>query len=315
MMAAGEFEYIRWLRGRTPTHPRVLVGPGDDCAVLARPTGSVLVTTDVLTEGVDFRLAETDPRAIGRKAMAVNLSDIAAMAGVPTAAVVGVVLPVGGGRQLAEELFHGLREVADAFGVALVGGDTNTWDGGLVISVTILGEATSRGAVRRSGAKPGDWVFVSGPLGGSILGRHLSPTPRVREALALHEFADLHAMADISDGLAADLNHILEESGCGAVLDAAAIPVHPDAVDLSGWTDGTPLAHALGDGEDFELVFTVSPIDGERLLRELPVPGLAKVGECVESGLWLVENGTRRPLEPRGWVHRVGAARGLAAGG
>jgi thiamine-monophosphate kinase len=304
-VAAGEFVYIRWVRENTPADPRVLVGPGDDCAVLAPQTRPLLVTTDVLTEGVDFLLAEAGPRAVGRKAMGVNLSDIAAMAGVPTAAVVGVVLPTGVGRNVAEELFHGLREMADAFGVAVVGGDTNAWAGGLVISVTLFGEATARGPVLRSGAKPGDWVFVTGPVGGSIRGRHLSPAPRVREALALHQCVDLHAMADISDGLAADLGHILEESGCGAVLDAAAVPVHPDAVELAKVTGKPPLAHALGDGEDFELVFAVSAADGERLLRERPVPGLAKVGECVDAGLWLAEGGGRQPLEPTGWVHRV----------
>lgn len=306
-MAEREFEYIRWLRDRTPSDSRVLVGPGDDCAVLA-PTGRpLLITTDVLTEGIDFYLAEAGARAIGRKAMAVNLSDIAAMAGVPTAAVVGVVLP-NGVPGVAEELYHGLREVADAFGVALVGGDTNAWAGGLVVSVTVLGEATLLGAVRRSGAKPGDWVFVTGPTGGSIRGRHLSPVPRVREALALQASVNLHAMADISDGLTADLGHILTESGCGAVLEASAIPIHADAVELSRTSGRSPLEHALSDGEDFELVFTVSPSDGERLLRNQPVPGvtLVKIGECVESGLWLDEQGERRALEPRGWVHRVG---------
>lgn len=322
-MSAGEFEYIRWLRNRTPTDQRVLVGPGDDCAVLAPPVRPILVTTDVLTEGVDFILAESGGRAIGRKAMAVNLSDIAAMAGVPMAAVVGVVLPTvasrdrqeaaepdqplpGGRGSLAEDLYLGLREVADAFGVALVGGDTNSWDGGLVISVTVLGEATERGPVLRSGAKPGDWLFVTGPLGGSLRGRHLSPTPRVREALALHRFADLHAMADISDGLSADLNHILEESGCGAVLHADAIPIHADAVELARMSGRTPLVHALGDGEDFELVFAVSPADGEWLSNVLPLPNLTKVGECVERGLWLERGGTRMPLEPKGWVHAIG---------
>ncbi len=305
-MATGEFEFINWVRSRTQTDPRVLVGPGDDCAVLAPPARPLLVTTDVLTDGVDFVLAEAGGRAVGRKAMAVNLSDIAAMAGVPTAAVVGVVLPTGGdGRRLAEELFYGLREVADAFGVALVGGDTNAWAGDLVVSVTLLGEATARGPVLRSGARPGDWVFVTGPCGGSLLGRHLSPVPRVEEALALHAAADLHAMIDVSDGLAADLNHVLEESRCGAVLAADAVPVHPDAVELAKRTGRRPLEHALGDGEDFELVLAVSPADGEKLLRERPVPGLAKIGECVGSGLWLEENGTRQPLAPAGWVHPV----------
>lgn len=300
-----EFDYIAWLRSRTPADPRVPVGPGDDCAVLAPSGRSLLVTTDLLTDGTDFVLSEVGPRAAGRKAMAVNLSDIAAMAGLPTAAVVAVALPRGGGRSVGEELYDGIREVADEFGVAVVGGDTNSWAGGLVVAVTVFGEATARGPVLRSGARPGDWVFVTGPVGGSIRGRHLTPTPRVREALRLHNEVDLHAMIDVSDGLAADLNHILEESHCGAVLDAAAIPIHPDAGQLARTTGRPPLAHALGDGEDFELLFTVSSADGERLLRERPVPGLAKVGECVDAGLWLEEGGTRRPLAPTGWVHEL----------
>src|SRR5262249_34083788 len=159
----------------------------------------------------------------------------------------------------------------------------------LVISVTVLGETTGRGPVRRSGARPGDWVFVTGPLGGSILGHHLDFTPRVREALALHAAVELHAMCDVSDGLSADLNHILEESPCGAVVVAESVPIPPAGVGLSRTSGKTPLEHALGDGEDFELVFTVAPADGERLLREQPGSGivLTKIGECVESGLWI----------------------------
>src|SRR5215208_4009092 len=206
----GEFAYIDWLRRVTPAAAGVAVGPGDDTAVLRPPRGPLLVTTDMLLEGSCFRVAEAGPFRVGRKAIAVNLSDIAAMAGVPTAAVVSVGLPRAGGRELAEELYLGMREIADAFHVPLVGGDTNSWDGPLSISVTLLGEATERGPVLRSGAKVGDWVMVTGPLGGSILGHHLDFTPRVREALALHTAADLHAMCDISDGLSADLNHILE---------------------------------------------------------------------------------------------------------
>ncbi len=300
----GEFEYIAWLRSQTPADPRVLIGPGDDCAAISPPTRALLVTTDMLMDGTDFVLSEVGPRRAGRKAMAVNLSDIAAMAGTPTAAVVSVALPRGK-EPLPAELYLGLREVADAFGVALVGGDTNSWNGPLVISVTALGEATARGPVRRNGARPGDWLFVTGPLGGSILGHHLDFTPRVREALLLHEAVKLRAMLDISDGLAADLNHICEESACGAVLVAEAIPIS-DTAQLLGCTSGkTPLQHALGDGEDFELVFAVSPQDGEKLLREPPIPGLAKIGECVESGLWLKERGVSTPLAPTGWVHSL----------
>src|SRR5437660_1341196 len=208
----GEFAYIDWLRRLTPADPRVQVGPGDDTAVLRLTPGApCLVTTDMLLEGSCFRLSEAGPRRVGRKAMAVNLSDIAAMAGRPVAAVVSAGLPRAGGRALAEELYRGLREVADAFDTAIAGGDTNSWDGPLVISVTVLGEATERGPVRRSGARPGDWLLVTGPLGGSILGKHLEFTPRVREALQLHQVADLHAMIDISDGLAADVNHLCSE--------------------------------------------------------------------------------------------------------
>jgi thiamine-monophosphate kinase len=304
-MPGGEFDYIRWVRDRSPADPRVLIGPGDDCAVLAGSTGSQLITTDLLTDGVDFILTEAGGRAVGRKAMGVNLSDIAAMAGRPTAAVVAVALPQEASRGLAEELYLGLREVSDAYGVAIVGGDTNSWNGGLVVTVTVLGEAVGRGPVLRSGAKPGDWVFVTGPCGGSILGRHLAPTPRVTEALALHAAVELHALIDVSDGLAADLSHILDESGCGAVLTADTIPIHADAVELGRSTGRRPLDHALGDGEDFELVFTVSPDDGEKLLHAPPARGLTKIGECVETGLWLEERGRRTPLTPGGWVHAV----------
>src|SRR5438552_2798214 len=208
-----EFAFIDWLRRRTPADPRVLVGPGDDTAVLAWPADRpCLVTTDMLLEGSCFRLAEAGARRVGRKAMAVNLSDIAAMAGRPVAAVVSVGLPRGAGPALAEDLYVGLRELADAFHTPLAGGDTNSWNGGLVISVTLLGEATERGPVLRSGAKPGDWLLVTGPLGGSLRGKHLDFTPRVTEALALHQHADLHAMIDISDGLAGDVGHICAES-------------------------------------------------------------------------------------------------------
>jgi thiamine-monophosphate kinase len=302
---AGEFEYIAWLRARTPADARVRIGPGDDCAALAPPARDLLVTTDMLMDGTDFVLADVGARRVGRKAMNVNLSDIAAMAGTPTAAVVSVALPRDG-RGLAQELYLGLRDAADALGVAVVGGDTNSWNGPLVISVTALGEATARGPVRRSGARPGDWLFVTGPLGGSILGHHLDFTPRVRDALALHAAVELHAMCDISDGLSADLNHICEESGCGAVLVAEAVPIS-DAARALGHTSGrTPLRHALGDGEDFELVFAVSASDGAKLLSAPPVPGLARIGECVGAGLWLETSGRREALAPAGWVHDLG---------
>ena len=296
---AGEFAYIDWLRKRTPSHPRVLIGPGDDCAALAPGSRPLLVTTDMLMDGTDFLLAEVEPRRIGCKAMAVNLSDIAAMAGVPIAAVVSVALPqTANARRLAEELYLGMREMADRFQVPIVGGDTNSWDGKLVISVTLFGEATERGPVRRNGAKPGDLLFVTGPLGGSILGRHLDFTPRITEALALHQAVDIHAMIDISDGLSADLHHILDESHCGATLYADAIPIHPDAIVRSQSSGRSPLEHALTDGEDFELIFAVPP---EQIAR---IPSHCyQIGECTPTGYVIVEGTTRRALQPSGWVH------------
>jgi thiamine-monophosphate kinase len=302
----GEFAFIDWLRRRTPSTARVMIGPGDDTAALHWPGPSTcLITTDMLLEGSCFLLAEAGPRRVGRKAMAVNLSDIAAMAGVPRAAVVSVGLPRQGGRALAENLYLGLREVADAFDTAIVGGDTNSWDGPLVLSVTILGEATPRGPVKRSGARIGDWLMTTGAFGGSIRGHHLDFTPRVREALTLHQSADLHAMIDVSDGLAADVWHLCEESGCGAALLAEAIPLTEPARQMNDRR--SPLEHGLSDGEDFELVFAVSPEDGTRLLATQPLPDvtLTHIGQCVEQGLWLVEQGQSRPLAPKGYVHRL----------
>jgi thiamine-monophosphate kinase len=303
---SGEFDYIDWVRRQTQAHPRVLIGPGDDAAALHfRADAPCLVTTDMLLDGSCFRLEEAGPRLVGRKAMAVNLSDIAAMAGRPRFALVSVGLPRTGGRVVAEELYHGLRQMADEFDTVLVGGDTNSWDGPLAISITLLGEATERGAVRRNGAKPGDWLLVTGALGGSIHGKHLNFTPRVREALHLHELAPLHAMIDISDGLAADVFHICSESRCGAVLRAETIPIASEA--RLGQDGRTPLEHALSDGEDFELVFAVEPEHACRLLAAQPVPGITlfHIGECVPSGLWLEQAGERTALEPKGYVHEM----------
>jgi thiamine-monophosphate kinase len=315
-LSRGELAFIEWLRQRTPPAGRVLLGPGDDTAAVAWPAGPCLVTTDMLLEGSCFVLEDSpiqvpgipaaSPRRVGRKAMAVNLSDIAAMAGVPVAAVVSVGLPKRGGRALAEELYLGLRELADQFDTAIVGGDTNTWDGPLVVSVTVLGEPGPAGVVRRSGARPGDWLLVTGPLGGSIRGKHLDFTPRVREALALTSLVELHAMIDLSDGLAADVAKLCGESGCGAVLWAEQIPLSDDARALSDMRSA--VEHALGDGEDFELAFAVSADDGRRLVEEQLVPGItvAAVGECVaDRGLWLQEGGQRRELAALGWEHEM----------
>jgi thiamine-monophosphate kinase len=211
---------------------------------------------------------------------------------------------------VAQGIHAGMLPLAERFGVELIGGDTNAWDGPLVICVTLLGDATARGVVRRSGARPGDSVLVTGPLGGSLLGRHLRPEPRVAEALALHEAAPLHALIDISDGLAADLGHVLEESGnLGAVLDAAAIPIHPDALALGRRDGRAALEHALNDGEDFELCLAVAPDDAARLLQSPPgAAALYRVGEVGDRpGLWLRQpDGSVHPIPARGFDHLRG---------
>ncbi len=298
-----ELALIDWIRQRAASAPSLQLGIGDDCAVW-QPSGSpLLFTTDVLMEDVDFRVVETTPQLIGRKAMAVNLSDIAAMAGRPIAALVGVALTKSRGFEFAKHLHEGMQLLSEEFGVAIIGGDTNTWDGPLVISVTLIGEATERGPVRRSGAKPGDWLFVTGPLGGSILGHHLTFTPRVREALELHRLVDLHAMIDLSDGLAADLHHLLDESGVGATLFEDSLPVSEAARRM---TDGrSSLEHALSDGEDFELLFAVSPSDGEKLFATASGVTATRIGEIESQPGCRIQmrDGSLRDVPRGSWEH------------
>jgi thiamine-monophosphate kinase len=301
----GEFEYIRWIRQQTPRSPGVAVGIGDDTAALRVEPGRLcLLTSDMILDGVHFESARVAPRAIGRKAMNVNLSDIAAMGGRPTAAIVCVGLPRTWSDSDAQALYGGLREAADAFAVPIVGGDTNASQAGVVVCVTILGEAPERGAVLRSGARAGDWVLVTGSLGGSLLGHHLDFIPRVREARMLCDGYDIHAMIDVSDGLAADLSQIAAESGCGMVLRAESMPIRAAAHRMPG--PATPLEHALYDGEDFELAFTCPADDARRILADpaLGVP-IAHIGMATtEPGLWLeASTGAREALEPRGYDH------------
>lgn len=307
-----ETELIAQLRQRLPSHALLKLGIGDDAAILDGAQGpDWVVTVDMLTDQVDFVLDQVDPRRVGRKALAVNLSDLAAMASRPVAAVVALVLPRDGGMELALALYEGMIPLAEEFGIAIAGGDTNSWDGPLAISVTAIGQTTSRGPLRRNGACPGDWILVTGSLGGSILERQFDFQPRVREALELAERYELHAGIDISDGLSRDLAHIVDESGCGAVLDPASIPISKDAIRLAEQLeDGTtPLDHALADGEDFELILAVPHQDAQRMIADQPleVP-LTAIGAFVdEPGLWQLDNeGKRLFLPTRGFEHDFG---------
>jgi thiamine-monophosphate kinase len=308
-MSRDEFAFIDRLRQRAALRPPVRLGIGDDAAVLEHAAGTVeLVTTDMLMEGVDFLWPQTSAALIGRKSLAVSLSDLAAMAARPTAAFVSLALPRSRGPAFADELMDGLLALADEYGVTIAGGDTNSWDGPLVVSVTALGTPIADQPVLRSGAKPGDGVFVTGACGGSLSGRHLTFTPRLSEAARLIELVPLHAMIDISDGLAADLHHILKESGVGAELHAAAIPIHADVAPADFQT---ALDHALSDGEDFELLFTVAADDGSRLQSawDHRIP-LARIGEITsQPGCRLHHvDGSLTDLPPLGWSHSLGAS-------
>ncbi|MEE8450513.1 MAG: thiamine-phosphate kinase, partial [Thermoguttaceae bacterium] len=257
---------------------------------------------------VDFKLTEVDPRRVGRKALAANLSDLAAMASRPLAAVVALALPRQGGLDLAVALYEGLLPLAEKYNLAIAGGDTNSWDGPLAIAVTLLGQVTPEGPLRRDGACPGDRIVVTGSFGGSILGGHLDFEPRVEEALGLNRQYRLHAGIDVGAGLSIDLAHLAEESGCGVILQTDAVPVADDARRLARARsdEATPLDHALSDGEDFELILAVEPEQAERMLAEQPLTvGLTDIGCFIaEPNLWQVDaQGQQTKLVPRGWQH------------
>ena len=311
----GEFDLIAWFRQRSGGHPQIPLGIGDDCALI-RPTigREVLVTTDMLMDGRHFRLGEATPAEVGFKALGVNLSDIAAMAGIPLAAFVSVALPRPDPVATARGVFEGMQPLAARFGVALAGGDTNAWDGPLVINVTLLGETNPNGAVRRSGARVGDVIAVTGPLGGSLAsGRHLRPAPRVREAQRIAERVTISAMIDLSDGLASDLGHILAESGnLGADLDPALVPIHPDAATMARSDGRSPMDHALRDGEDFELCLALAPADWDDLnLRPIAGLDLKRVGTITPGGgiRLLQADGSAVPLVGKGFDHLTAAPR------
>lgn len=303
-----ELEWINRLRERPESGYL-----GDDAAVF----GDQLLTVDMLTEGVDFLLDQTEPERIGRKALAVNLSDIAAMGGTPTAVLVSLALPVpvepDGDRrslELAERLYGGMRPLLERYRVALIGGDTNRWHGGLVLSITALGRIAPKGPLRRSGGKSGDVLLVTGPLGGSITEHQFLFEPRVWEASYLNEHHEIHAAIDLSDGLSLDLHRLAWESGLGAVLDETLIPITDEACRLSERDGRSPLKHALADGEDFELLLAVPAPEADRLLKTQPLrerfgTTLYRVGVLTEKKEFLLRDcqGKLAPLAPEGFEH------------
>jgi thiamine-monophosphate kinase len=288
-----ESDFLKWVRNKQKSSPLVRIPAGDDLAVLKWPADDLLlVGVDQVLEGVHFDSSIHPPRAIGRKAMNRNISDCAAMGCWPAAAVVSFALPRDAGLNYAKQLYHGLRVAAAPFDCSIVGGDTGTWDGKLALSVTILGRAGGVTPITRDGARAGDGIYVTGPLGGSILGRHMTFAPRVDQGRALARSGVVTAMIDLSDGLSRDLPRIVEH----AVVDQAAVPLHEDACALHD-DHRTALEHALHDGEDYELLFTASS----------PPPLGTRIGAVTsEQGIRLRRpDGFVQPLDPRGWEHAL----------
>lgn len=302
-MASDELEFVDWLKRRCPPHRAGELGIGDDMGIVRCGSDRLLVSSDMLLDGVHFDSSRHAYPLIGRKALACSLSDCAAMAVRPVAATVSVALPRSLSSANTKALYEGLIALAEQFDLFVAGGDTTRWEHPLAIDVAILAAPYSNAEpVTRSRARAGDRLFVTGPLGGSILGHHLSFTPRIHEARQVAEqLGDkVHAMIDISDGLSLDLWRVCQASGVGAELEETLLAevVSEDARRLSG-SDGRPaLDHALSDGEDFELLLAV---DEAAVTEEEP---LFPIGRVVEQGFAIRSpSGSLSPLRPTGYVH------------
>ncbi|MFT7641135.1 MAG: thiamine-monophosphate kinase [Pirellulaceae bacterium] len=299
-----EAELIQWLRDNVPRFGKADISIGDDAAVLPAPNSRLAVTVDTLMDGIHFRSGELALEQIGRKALGVNISDLAAMAAEPSAAVVSLTIPNSMHLDDVKRLFDGMFELSRRFEIEIVGGDTNSWDGPLTISITAFGMERGGGFWTRSGARVGDTLMVTGGLGGSILKQHYEFVPRIDEAMHMLKEYEIHAATDITDGLARDLTHILEASRCGAVLEQSAIPISAAARELARSTGRSPLDHALNDGEDFELLIATSGSHAERMLED-PKLDIVAIGRCTDSEQLLQrdDNGDETVLAPGGYQH------------
>ncbi|MFH1406946.1 MAG: thiamine-phosphate kinase [Candidatus Omnitrophota bacterium] len=297
IQAIGEFGLIDRIARRIKTSKNVIVGIGDDCAVLRYNKDKyLLLTLDMLIEGVHFTL-KARPQQIGHKAIAASISDIASMGGVAKYAAISAGLRPCLSLDFADKLFAGISNTARRFKVDLIGGDTNH-SAKLVIDVAMVGEVEKKKLVLRSRAKCGDIIFTTGTLGGSIYGKHLSFTPRIKESGYLVRNYTISSMIDISDGLAGDLWQICKASRVGAAIYENAIPLSPRAKTLSS---------ALNDGEDFELLFTVPPRQAHKLLLKKPLwLKITRIGEITNrnSGIQLIDKrGRARALRLKGFRH------------
>ena len=331
-MELSEIDLVRGIRKvLSGTAPGVVVGVGDDAAVVDPRPHPAVFTTDMLVEGVHFEIGVTSAHDLGHKAITVNVSDIAAMGGSPRFGLASVAIPPGLEASWVMELYGGMRQAADDYGMAIVGGDTSRADRA-VLSVTVVGEVGSGREVRRSGAHPGDVLVVTGTLGGAagglrvaseqherqsealsstwgraLVAMHERPIARVGEGLTLAA-AGATAMMDLSDGLALDLSRLCEESGCGARVRLEAIPLAEGLEQLGTLIDAEPLDLALHGGEDYELLATLPSdvVDGVRdALKERFNTSLTEIGEITSTReiVAVGDDGAEDPLEAKGWDH------------
>ncbi len=326
----GEFRLINLLCGQIPPpSDKVIRGIGDDTAVLTNDDKMlVLMTTDMLVEDIHFSFRHSPFKSVGWKALAVNVSDIAAMGGLPTGATVSIGIPPHLEVSQVEELYFGLSQCAREYGTDIVGGDTVKSPRGLVINVTLLGRVEPDRVIYRSGARPGDIIMVTGPLGnsaaglyilthdlpqddpdltGEVIKAHLYPRARVKEGRVLSETGYVTSMNDISDGLASEVLEICEASAVGCELDAKSVPYSKAVAEISSRAGVTPLQWALNGGEDFELVFTVKPQGADKVMAALEEAGASPsvVGRIMarEHGYSLREDDRKSVLRPAGYDH------------
>ncbi|HEU5348978.1 MAG TPA: thiamine-phosphate kinase [Ktedonobacterales bacterium] len=330
----GEFGLIARLTSNLETRPDVALGIGDDAALLdPGPDMLVAVTVDALIAGRHFLMAVSTPEEIGRKALAVNLSDLAAMGAEPCWALVSLMLPASLEVGVLDGMYAGLRSEAQRYGVALVGGNVTATDGPLTIDVMALGRCPRGMQVTRAGGRPGDLLVVTDSLGAGVAGllvareperagglaqsllqqargAMVSPIPRVEAGRALASGRLATAMIDISDGLTSDLNHLCESSGVGAELDASLIPVNPVAAEIAVHYGRDPLALALNGGDDYELLCAIAPERRDETLAVLRAVGCAPavIGRLTAPGSGMTlrrADGSTEPLAPRGWDHLI----------
>ena len=315
MSSKGEFGFIDFIKERCPS-PEGICGIVDECAVIPSPEGELLFSTDLLMEGVHFLREESSPEDVGWKAAAVNISDIAAMGGIPMATFLSIALPKDAQGEWAERFMEGYAQISRLYDVPLLGGDTTSSLRDIAVNVGILGRCQTGRRAMRSSAKVGEFIYVTGPLGDSagglhailnglersddvdfLIGKHKRPIPRVKEGLALVKSGKVGAMMDISDGIASDLRHILKASGA---------EVHLDRIPLSEPLRRVCDEHALdchrfstGGGEDYELLFTAP--DGIEDHLDFPV---YQIGEIVpgDSLIW-IRNGRTVDFDIKGYNH------------